>query len=74
MCVVEGVASLDILDKKAANGGSILEETRDYDTMAYNDDMTNCKKMVISSEEWPSSEYKGLSSSSNESGNSRPPR
>ncbi|XP_024981495.1 proline-rich receptor-like protein kinase PERK4 [Cynara cardunculus var. scolymus] len=40
--VLEGVASLDSLDKKATSRGSILDssnELRDYDAMTYNDDM-----------------------------------
>ncbi|KAI3747754.1 hypothetical protein L6452_10389 [Arctium lappa] len=74
---LEGDASLDILDKKATSRGSTLNsgnETKDYDTMAYNDDMMEFRKMVMSSQERPSREYNGLSSSNNGMGNSGAPR
>ncbi|PWA95805.1 protein kinase-like domain-containing protein [Artemisia annua] len=55
---LEGNASLESLDEKTARDGSTLNisETRAYDTMAYNDDMMKFKKMVMSSEEYSSSE------------------
>ncbi|GJT00892.1 proline-rich receptor-like protein kinase PERK1 [Tanacetum coccineum] len=55
---LEGNASLESLDEKTAREGSTLNisETRAYDTRAYNDDMMKFKKMVMSSEEYSSSE------------------
>lgn len=56
--VLEGNASLDSLDVKPTKEGSTLNtsETSAYDTRAYNNDMMNFKKMVMSSQEYPSSE------------------
>ncbi|XP_071739109.1 proline-rich receptor-like protein kinase PERK15 [Rutidosis leptorrhynchoides] len=55
---LEGNASLDGLDEKPTRQGSTLDmsESRAYDTRAYNDDMMRFKKMVMSSEEYSSSE------------------
>ncbi|XP_076952550.1 proline-rich receptor-like protein kinase PERK15 [Bidens hawaiensis] len=52
---LEGIASLDSLDEKETTGLD-TNESRVYDTQAYNDDMLKFRKMVMSTEESSGSE------------------
>lgn len=54
MRALEGIASLDSLDEKETTDAN---ESRVYDTQAYNDDMLKFRKMVMSTEESSGSEF-----------------
>lgn len=67
MHALEGNSSLDSLNDSpkgvqssaVGSGGGDANDTRLYDTVAYNADMMKFRKMVMSTQEFTSSEYGG---------------
>lgn len=69
MRALDGDSSLD--DLKDGKGGQRANNTETYDTNDYNADMMKFKKMVMTSQDFTSSEYGGTSDYGSTNSNSR---